>query len=79
MALRVRFVETAGDIVADRSPAFAQKAYRRINILRCWGHNSRRREAIAPPGPARRVTNGVGVVHDLRAERKELECPPLIL
>jgi hypothetical protein len=36
MALRARFVETDGDIAADRGPDFAQKAYRRINICKLW-------------------------------------------
>jgi hypothetical protein len=36
MVLRAGFVETDGDIAADRGPDFAQKAYRRINICKLW-------------------------------------------
>lgn len=64
MALRARFVETAGDIAADRNPAFAQKTYRRINICECYDRTAGVGRHHPARGQERRMQTASAAAHD---------------
>lgn len=62
MVLRAGFVETDGDIAADRGPD-SRKKHTGALIFASSGRNSQRRKVFSADG-RQHVTNGVGFVHD---------------